>query len=182
MIHEECNQHPAILEETVMKFTRPMVITALLLTAMPAFAQSTVTAQLPKDGGPACQGRGGLDSSLKLSPDQKQKLGALHDQFILSNADKKAQLQVAHDQMHRLFEASAIDKQAVLSLETKINGLRDDLAVSRVNLMLASADIFTPEQRAAFEKMRGMHGFRHHHFGHREGGPGERGSRDGGIG
>ena len=164
-----------------MKFIRPMVIAGLLLTAMPAFAQSTVTAQLPKDGGQACQGKVGWNSSLKLTPEQKQKLGTLHDQFILSTADKKAQLKVAHNEMRRLFEAPAIDKQAVLSLETKINGLRDELSVSRVNLMLASSDIFTPEQRAAFEKMRGMHGFRHHHFGHREGGAGE-GGREGKIG
>jgi Spy/CpxP family protein refolding chaperone len=147
-----------------MKFIRPIVITGLLLTALPAFAQSTVTAQVSKDGGNACQSRDGFKSTLKLTPAQREKLGTLHDQFILGTADKKAQLEVAHNEMRRLFQQPTIDKQAVLTLETKVNGLKDDLSTARVNLMLSSADIFTPEQRAAFAKFHAMRG-RHHHFG-----------------
>ena len=149
-----------------MKFIRPMIITGLLLTALPAFAQTTVTAQLPNDGTKVCQGKGGFKSTLNITPEQKEKLGSLHDQFILSTADKIAQLEVAHNEMRRLFAQPTIDKQGVLTLESKINGLKDDLSIARVNLKLASSDIFTPEQRAAFGKMRALHGFRHHRFGH----------------
>jgi Spy/CpxP family protein refolding chaperone len=151
-----------------MKFIRPILISGLLLSALPAFAQTTVTAELPKDGGKACEGKCSFKSSFQLTPDQKQKLGSLHDQFILSTADKKAQLEVARHDMRRLFEAPTVDKQAVLSLESKINGLKDDLSTARVNMMLASSDIFTPEQRAAFGKMHEMRG-RHHRFGRHEG-------------
>jgi Spy/CpxP family protein refolding chaperone len=161
-----------------MKFIRPMIITGLLLSALPAFAQTQVTAELPKEGGKACAGRVGFDSQLKITPEQKQKLGSLHDQFTLSNADKRAQLEVAHNEMRRLFEQPTIDKQAALTLESKINGLKDDLSTARLNLMLSSADIFTPEQRAAFGKMRAQHGFRHHRFGHE----GSRGEGSGGHG
>jgi len=156
-----------------MKFIRPILISGLLLTALPAFAQSTVTAQLPKDGGKACEGKCAFNSALKITPEQKQKLGSLRDQFTLSTAEKKAELKVAHNEMRRLLQAPSIDKQAVLSLETKINGLRDDLSTARVNMILASSDIFTPDQRAAFAKMHSMHGFKHHRFGRHEGFRGE---------
>jgi len=161
-----------------MKLIRPMIITGLLLSALPAFAQTTVTAEVPKEGGKACVGHCGFDSKLKITPDQKQKLGSLRDQFTLANANKKAELQVAHREMRRLMSQPTIDKQGVLALESKINGLRDDLSTARVNMILASSDIFTPEQRAAFGKMREMHGFRHHRGGHEgfrgEGGKGDR--------
>ncbi|MBS1996698.1 MAG: Spy/CpxP family protein refolding chaperone [Cyanobacteria bacterium SZAS LIN-2] len=153
-----------------MKLVRPMIIAGLLLSALPAFAQTTVTAELPKDGGKACAGKCGFDSALKLTPEQKEKLGSLRDSFKLSTADKKAQLDVAHDQMRRLLEQPTIDKQAALSLQNKINGLKDELSTARLNMMLASADIFTPDQRAAFARMRGMHHSRHQWGGHR--GPG----------
>jgi len=141
-----------------------MVITALLLTALPALAETTVTAQVSQDAGQVCQSKSSLRSTLKLTEDQREKLGMLRDQFILSTADKKAQLEVAHNQMRRLFQQPAIDKQAVLTQEAKINALKDDLATAKVNLMLSSSDIFTPEQRVAFGKMHAMRGFRHHHF------------------
>jgi len=146
-----------------MKLIRPMIITGLLLSALPAFAQTTVTANVPeKESGKVCAAKVGFDSKLRLSPEQRAKLGTLHDQLTLSTADKKAELEVAHNQMRRLFEQPTIDKQAVLNLEAKINGLKDDLSTARVNMMLASADVLTPEQRAEFGKMHESRGWRHH--------------------
>lgn len=157
-----------------MNLIRPMLITGLLLTAVPAFAQSTVTAQLPKEGGKVSESKGSFKSTLKITSDQKEKLGILHDQFILSSAEKRAELEVAHNEMRRLFEQPTIDKQAVLTLETKINGLKDDLSTARINLKLAMSDVFTPEQRLAFSKFHAMHSWRHHRFGHEQHGEGDR--------
>jgi len=162
-----------------MKLIRPMIITGLLLSALPAFADSTITAELPKDGGAkqCAGGKFGCDPKLMITPDQKAKLGSLRDQFKLSTADEKAELEVAHGQLRRLFSQPTVDKGAALALQNKINGLRDDLSTAKLNMMLASSDIFTPEQREAFSKMRGMHGGRHHRHGghHRGGGEGFRG-------
>ena len=159
-----------------MKLIRPIVIASMLLTALPAFADTTVTAELPKDGGKACVGHSGFDSKLQITPDQRAKLGSLHDQYTLSTATKKAELEVAHNDLRRLFAQPSVDKQAVLALQGKINGLKDDLSNQRLNLMLSSSDIFTPEQRAEFAKMHAMGGFRHHRGGHH----GEFGGREGG--
>jgi len=161
-----------------MKLIRPMIITGLLLSALPAFADSTITAELPKDGAKQCAGgKCSFDPKLQITPEQKAKLGSLRDQFKLSTADKKAELEVAHSQLRRIFSQPTVDKGAALALQSKINGLRDDLSTAKLNMMLASSDIFTPEQREAFSKMRGMHGRHHRHggFHHRGGGEGFRG-------
>jgi Spy/CpxP family protein refolding chaperone len=147
-----------------MKLIRPMVITGLLLSALPAFAQTTVTAQVAKDGGKACLSKG-VESKFKVTPEQRQKLGSLRDQFTLSTADKKAELKVARNEMRRLFQQPTIDKQAVLALESKINGLKDDLSTAKVNMILACSDVFTPEQRAEFGKMHARGGWRHNRGG-----------------
>ena len=151
-----------------MKLIRPIVMASLLLSTLPAFADTTVTAQVSKSGENACVSQGNRFSKLNLSTEQRDKLAQLHDQFTLSSADKIAELKVAHREMHRLFEQPAIDKQAVLSLQTKINGLRDELSTAKLNTFLASADVFTPEQRAVLAKMHAQGGWRHHRFG-REG-------------
>ena len=145
-----------------MNLIRPIVVAGMLLSTLPAFAQTSVTAELPKDGGKQCAEKCGFDTKLNVSQDQVNKLGTLHDQFKLSTAKEKAELEVAHSELRRLFSQPTVDKQAALALQGKINGLKDDLSNQRLNLMLASSDIFTPEQRAQFAKMHAMGGFGHH--------------------
>ncbi|MBU6451864.1 MAG: Spy/CpxP family protein refolding chaperone [Cyanobacteria bacterium REEB67] len=159
-----------------MKFIRPIVITSMLLSTLPAFADTTVTASLPKDGGQACANKCGFDSKLQLTPEQREKLGSLRDQYTLSTASKKAELEVAHNELRRVFGQPTIDKQAALALQNKINGLKDDLSNQRLNMMLASSDVFTPEQRAQFAKMHAEGAWGHH--GHHRG-MGREGGREG---
>lgn len=112
-------------------FLRTLLATGLLFTALPVLAKDTVSAQLPKDGeNSLC--RQGLDSKLKLSAEQRSKLGALRDQFTLDTASKKADLEVSMRKMHELMVMPNIDKSAVLSLEAKINGLKADLSTARL--------------------------------------------------
>lgn len=151
-----------------MKIFRTVLTTGLLLSALPAFAGETVTAELPKESAkPSCEGR--FDTKLRLTDEQRSKLGALRDQYTLDTAGKKAQLEVSFRQMHELLRQPTIDKQAVLNLEAKINSLKTDLSTARINVMLASSDVFTAEQRAQFSKMMewrghcegGHHGRKH---------------------
>ncbi|MBX9688773.1 MAG: Spy/CpxP family protein refolding chaperone [Candidatus Obscuribacterales bacterium] len=146
-----------------MKLIRQLVIASALLSALPAYAQSTtITAELPKDGAKAsCAGKGCFDSKLKPTDEQRQKLGDLRNQFTLSTASKKAELEVAQRQLRDLLGKATIDKQAALDLQGKINGLRADLSNARLSMMLSASDVFTPEQRAEFSKMHHMGGFRH---------------------
>ena len=135
-------------------FLRTFLAAGLLFTALPVLAKDTVSAQLPKDGEKAvCEGKG-IDGQLKLSDEQRSKLGALRDRFTLDTASKKADLQVSLRQMHELLVKPTIDKSAVLSLQAKINGLNADLSTARLNMMLASGEVFTPEQKAKMKEWR----------------------------
>lgn len=171
-----------------MKLIRPLLIASTLLTTLPAFALPSVTAELPKDGAKKeCRQEGcpqrGFDSKLKLSDEQREKLGSLRDQFKLSTATQQAELEVSYRQMGELLRKPTIDKQAVLALQTKINGLRDNLSNAKVAMMLSASDVFTPEQRAEFSKMHGMRGnWNRHEGGRHEGGRHEGGRHEGARG
>lgn len=115
---------------------------------------------------------------IPLTDDQKAKLGTLRDQYILSTANKKAELMVASRQLNETLHATTVDKSAALTLQGKINNLKADLSTARLNMMLASSDVFTAEQREQMQKMHRMHGW--DHKGHGGKGKGECGGPRGG--
>lgn len=157
-----------------MKNLRTVIITGLMLTALPALANETTTASLPKDGTkPVCEGKS-CSMKFKLTDEQRTKIGALVDKYKLDNANKKAELKVSYRQLREIMGKPSIDKSAALATESKINGLKSELATSKLNLKLAMADVFSPEQRAEWLKFKEMKEHRFHgghRFGmHREGG------------
>jgi len=116
---------------------------------------------------------------IPLTDDQKAKLGTLRDQYILSTANKKAELMVVSRQLKEALHSTNIDKSAALTLQGKINNLKADLSTARLNMMLASSDVFTPEQREQMQKLHRMHGWGHK--GHGGKGKGECGGPRGGM-
>lgn len=149
-----------------MRLLYSLALGALLFVSAPAFAQETPTVVEP-----IAQTQVTLDPALKVTAEQREKLANLRNQYILSTAQKKAELTVAKNQLRTVFKQPTIDKAAALSLQTKINGLKADLSTARLSLKLAAADVFTAEQRAAFKKM-------HHGYGHKRGcGPSRGGFR-----
>ena len=140
-----------------MKLVPSLALVGLLLTGAPALADNQ-NAQFVADAKPqaACCAK-----STPISDAQRQQLRALRDKYELATAEKKAQLHVSYRQLHEVLSANTIDKGQAQALQTKINGLRDDLSNERLNMRLAASDVFTPEQRAQF---REMHRFHHHHF------------------
>lgn len=120
---------------------------------------------------------------LSLTPEQKEKLGAIRDQFTLDTATKKAQLKVQMHQLRELMGKPTIDKQAVLSLNDKVSALKADLSKARLQMMLASSDVFTPEQREQIRERMARGGMRHHFGkGRGHGGCGGGGWHKGGCG
>jgi Spy/CpxP family protein refolding chaperone len=140
-----------------MRLLYSLALGALMFVTTPVFAQVTPTVVEP-----IAQTQVSIDPALKVTAEQREKLMNLRNQYILSTAQKKAELTVAKNQLRTVFKQPTIDKQAALSLQTKINGLKGDLSTARLNLKLAAADVFTAEQRAAFSKM-------HHGYGHKRG-------------
>jgi len=128
-----------------MKILTPLALSGLIFCALPALADDGTPASggLPQTGVKVCA----PCAKFSLTTDQKEKLSALRDQFKLSTAQKKAELEVAVHQQRELMSKAVIDKSAVLSLQSKINALRDELANARIEMALNSSSVFTPEQR-----------------------------------
>ncbi len=150
-----------------MRLLPSLALGALLLMSTPVFAQDAPSVVEPE----IAQAQVSIDPTLKVTAEQRDKLMALRNQYILDTATKKAELQVAKSQLRSVFKKPTIDKSAAISLQGKINGLKGDLSTARLNLKLAAADVFTAEQRASFSKMR-------HGYGHKRGcGPSRGGFR-----
>ena len=92
-----------------------------------------------------------------ISDAQRDRLSALHDQFILDTAQTRANLEVSEHQLKALLSATSVNRQAALSLQEKINALRATLANAGLNLRLATGDVFTAEQKSEFKKRHGHH-------------------------
>jgi len=141
-----------------MRLLHSLALGALLLCSTPVFAQEATTVVKPE----IAQAQVAIDPALKVTAEQREKLMALRNQYILDTATQKAELKVAKNQLRAVFKKPTIDKTAALGLQSKINGLKSDLSTARLSIKLAAADVFTAEQRAAFSKM-------HRGFGHKRG-------------
>lgn len=138
-----------------MRLLSTLALGAVMLLSTPVFAGESTSIT----GTEVAQAQVQIDPALKVTTEQREKLMALRNQYILDTATKKAELKVAKSQLRSTFKKPTIDKQAALSLQSKINGLKADLSTARLSLKLACADVFTAEQRAAFSKMhRGGYG------------------------
>lgn len=98
-------------------------------------------------GGPDCGPRGGFAQKLNLSDDQLEKMHAIKTKFQTDTATKQAELKVLHIQLREILSAESINKQAALSLQSKINNLKGELATARLNSMIERAEVLTSEQR-----------------------------------
>lgn len=140
-----------------MKSLTPIALSALMFTALPALAEDG-------KGGPGVRPVTGVKvcapgAKFSLTEDQKDKLSSIRDQYKLSTAQKKAELEVAMHQQRELMGKTTIDKSAVLALQSKINGLKAELSNARIDMALTASAVFTPEQREMFQKR--MHGHGH---------------------
>jgi len=154
-----------------MNLSRPIALATMALCALPAFAKDA--APVESSSAPSTHVRP-HHMRFKMTDDQKSKLSSLKNQYILDTATKKAELKVASNQLREELGKTSIDKSAAQGLQGKISSLKGDLASARLNMMIAAADVFTPEQREAFKKMRH---FKHGHGGHGKSFGGKMGSR-----
>lgn len=103
-------------------------------------------------------------SCLSLSTAQLEKLSALKDKFKLDTAEDRAQLKVERHQMFSLLSQPTVNKEEVLTLESKMNALKNKISDARVNLLLAKSEVLTPEQKEKIHDhflMRSLKGNHH---------------------
>jgi Spy/CpxP family protein refolding chaperone len=130
--------------------TRSLIAISALLCMQQANAQEIISAGTNSTPVIA-DARVNACPKFSLSDSQLEKLRTLKDQAKLDTAQRKAQLKVYKHELFDLISKPSVDKEAALSLNTKINALKTELSNARLNFMLAAGDILTPEQK---EQMR----------------------------
>lgn len=116
-------------------------------------------------GGPGGR-RGGFFQALGITTDQLEKMNSLKLSFESSSAPKKAELMTLSRELRDDMTKPGVSKSELLSLQSKINSVRDDLSTSRMSYMADKIAILTPDQQAKireFSLKRSMAGGGHHH-------------------
>ncbi len=101
---------------------------------------------------------------LGLTDEQMEKLVSLKSDYEIKTAEKKAQLMADTKQMMLLMTASKTDKDAVLTLNEKMNSLKTELATARVNKMLDAMAVMTVKQREEIHHHMLTHMLSHHNM------------------
>lgn len=101
------------------------------------------------EGGPGAPG--GERRKFGFSDDQLQKMSSLNNKFKDGIATQAVQLGSLHRQLKDVFTQPQVDRAKAVEIQSKINALKADLSIAKLNYKLDKMAILTPEQR---EKMR----------------------------
>lgn len=148
-----------------MKLSNAIFANVLLaggLLAVPAFAannnDATISGATRTDvvaegrGGGGEEGREGRPDWKKprFTDDQLIQMAALKDRFATTTASQKAQIMSLHRQLRGAMAKADINRSEVLSLQSQINTIHDDLATKKMNEKLDFIALLTPEQKEHF--------------------------------
>ena len=126
----------------------------------------------------------GIDR-LKLTPEQKTKLGELQEKFWKDTVSLRNEMQIKRLEMRTLWIHPNPEKDKILAKQKELNELRDKLQAKFTDFRLDIRKILTPEQAAQIGTFgpgmgfgRGMGKYRMWHHGP-YGGPGQGGGPGG---
>ncbi len=86
----------------------------------------------------------------RMSDEQLIQMAALKDKFLTSTASQRDNLQALHRQLKSALAKSDINRSEVLSIQSQMNSVRDDLANKKMNNKLDFIALLTPEQKEHF--------------------------------
>ncbi len=161
-------------------FTKNIVKTLLItstLVGIPAFAADNtcsagVTNTRVKIGSAKCSGEsfqrhGGFGKRLGLTDEQLLKISTMKDQYRLSSAGQRAETKVLSDQLKNVLTAPQLDKAQALSIQSKLNDVKDKLSNEKLQFRIDFMSVLTPEQKEiARHKMLVSEVFGGEHMGH----------------
>lgn len=103
---------------------------------------------------------------LKLSPSQKEQIGAIMKAEQEQNEPLRQKMGEGHKQIKAVVDATTYDEAAVRALAAEQATIRTELLVSRTRAMNQVNALLTPEQRELAQKLRdsrpGKHGRKSH--------------------
>lgn len=141
-----------------------------------------LTAKKLECGGAPCERAG----KIQFTDSQLEKMSALKNQFMDKSGARFAELGSLHRQLKDVLSQPTIDRSKAESLQAKINTIKSDLSMDKLNLRIEEIGILTPEQREIMhhrmlmsEAFGGRFGHHRHFSGGRHFGHGEHGERGG---
>ncbi|ELS00838.1 P pilus assembly/Cpx signaling pathway, periplasmic inhibitor/zinc-resistance associated protein [Xenococcus sp. PCC 7305] len=106
-----------------------------------------------------------LLEQLDLTPEQSQKIDAIHEEFHSENETLFQEMRSNHQELRSLLASDASQEQ-LRQQHQKIQNLRQQLGTNRFETMLQVRELLTPEQRTQMSELmaqyRGRRG--HHNF------------------
>ncbi len=132
-----------------------LVLSSIMVAAPALAADDTAPGATPPEhfrmskrlaeGGPEGRAKFGLND------DQLQKMSALNNKFKDSIGAQKTQLDSLSRQLKDVFAQPQVDRAKAVDLQSKINALKGELSIAKLNFKIDKLAILTPEQR---EKIR----------------------------
>ena len=109
--------------------------------------------------GPGMMGGYGF-ASLKLTPEQSEKIAGLHEEHRKKTWGAMGEMRSEMFKLRRLYAAETLDSKAIAEQQKKVDGLRSELLASRLETQKQIEAVLTPEQRKQFQAFRPgwMHG------------------------
>jgi len=86
----------------------------------------------------------------RMTDDQLIQMAALKDKYLSSTASQRDQLEALHRQLRTALAKPEINRSEVLSIQSQMNSIRDDLATKKMNNKLDFIALLTPEQKDHF--------------------------------
>ena len=120
--------------------------------------------------GKKCHGRMFRTSErFSFSDSQLEQMSALKNQFMDKTASKFSELGSLHRQLKDVLSQKSIDGSKAESIQSKINSLKDDIALGRLKLKIDETAVLTPDQREHMRRamlVSEVFGNRFNHSGH----------------
>jgi Spy/CpxP family protein refolding chaperone len=82
-----------------------------------------------------------------FSDSQLEKMASLKNQYLDKTASGHSQLEVLYRQLKDTLSQPTIDRARAEGIQAKINSIKGDLSLTRLNLKIDEMGVLTPEQR-----------------------------------
>ena len=103
--------------------------------------------------GPGGGASGGATAALNLTDEQREKIFALQEQNRQKNWDKMGKMRAEQFKLRSMYNTDNVDPQAFAEQQKKVDDLRREMLVSRLETRKEVEAVLTPEQRKQFRQM-----------------------------
>jgi len=95
---------------------------------------------------------GGATAALNLNDEQREKVLAIQEQNRQKNWDTMGKMRAEQFKLRSMYNADSIDPQAFAEQQKKVDDLRREMLVSRLETRKQVEAVLTPEQRQQFRQ------------------------------